>query len=815
MDKIMSKSEGKSVDKRMNKSIEDVIQYYTNMMSKTLQPSQTVTYNDSSIMLNTVLSSGDLLSSDSHLDCSSVVVGEGIHGRVFVCKYTSLVNKNKYVIIKQSIDPIPKRFYFTLYECFINLWFVKDHSHFPRLLSIIVCSPNQVKNAPTFCKHSTTLTTLNKHNIEADLISNKLQLFPVFERVDGNTLADFLSNHHQKLSMPVIKSLLGQVLLICDSLNRGTSRFTHNDLHIKNIMVTLTSETTFTFLGSDNRKRTLPSHGWKILIIDLGYASAYKSGMLATFSRPICQLNDVFKFLTTVYKRCLQTQSQEVNRFILEMIFDIFGKPMFSLLQKKDIYPSFYSYVAHIWESIRNASTDEQKDELFLTLKNASTYTYLKTWSLLTVGDSIDSKEVVSSRPHSQIQAQLSMSPIKYKPQVNLPSKYIKDGKMPGLWFDENTFIHQLSGPVSLYLLTPSNLDMVYRPPVLIFGDFHLSMTNMCNPCESSMHCYSIGQTQLFELLNRFSTMQDSIDVFLEYFDTPEQKEDFVAGLAGGPMADTIKYAENCFRAPRYRRPDALPCPSPNLKWHMIDIRHGSFFEETAQRQRPSVELLIAQMYDPNILVRFVVDPHDPIRESILRILRSLYDPVKNVVHFDRFISTFVDEIMTPGVKSRSLIAKQVRKQKLTMSNDMLKRLFRHCMKVHVESLTKTQRMLDQFKQSFPDSDSYSQFLENFFNWEYQQKQPKRLEYMVFFFNAFVDVYTVLRMFKSASTSVLSVIYCGEAHALSMTHVLQQIYNYRLIYSQPEDNMNRCLTVTQSINMKAIMNDAKLAKNMS
>ena len=110
--------------------------------------------------------------------------------------------------------------------------------------------------------------TKDSYNINDDFIC-KLKNFPVqymfLEKLDG-TLEDFLDI--ENINYDIIKTCLFQTIFTLCYLQKHFE-FTHNDLHINNIMYKSTRDT-YLYYKYNNKYYRVPTHGYIFKIIDFG-----------------------------------------------------------------------------------------------------------------------------------------------------------------------------------------------------------------------------------------------------------------------------------------------------------------------------------------------------------------------------------------------------------------------------------------------------------------------------------------------------------------------------------------------------------------
>ena len=84
------------------------------------------------------------------------------------------------------------------------------------------------------------------------------------------------------------------------------------------------------------------------------------------------------------------------------------------------------------------------------------------------------------------------------------------------LVIDKN-IVNKISGPVSMYLLTPKPNELFPNLPVyMLFGDEHFGTQNMCKKDDTSKGTYNIYDVNFLSLFNQLSTPENPIDFYVE-----------------------------------------------------------------------------------------------------------------------------------------------------------------------------------------------------------------------------------------------------------------------------------------------------------
>lgn len=356
------------------------------------------------------------------------------------------------------------------------------------------------------------------------------------------------------------------------------------------------------------------------------------------------------------------------------------------------------------------------------------------------------------------------------------PEKPVK----AGLWFGDNHVIKQLSGPVSLVIMTPPADSGL--PVVMLWGDTHDSDENLCSPCShAESQCFKVWGKRLYQMLDKVDAV---IDIFTEHAEIPITFSTVRADRDLRHDSPMTRFHYNtmfdCLRPLHSRRPINRPCATQNLRWHMSDVRYGTILDRTVNpiRNRPSLEMavgeLLLQEFFEDAPSGFSSDDFEPFENSVQAILKSsnLENGIDQV-NINEFIHTFIAEVTRPENRKKSLIAKQWHKSRLSLSATDLEDMMTELTYIHM-SLMKNSVNIPLLLTA-----------------------------------SFLDMYFILRMLKQpegGKVSDLSIGYFGHAHVVAISNVLmEQRFGYDVVYSIPKNNFNRCLTITEEIDMLSLL----------
>lgn len=145
-----------------------------------------------------------------------------------------------------------------------------------------------------------------------------------------------------------------------------------------------------------------------------------------------------------------------------------------------------------------------------------------------------------------------------------------------------NLTVHRLSGPVSLYYLTPSEQSGL--PLIVLMGDIHQYRKGMCEPCECPKGseadqkdcCMKVYDTRWLKALDVLAKRYP-VDFYTE----------FSHMHTGGAPNDILfrefyKATWSCHQRQDRFREVYEKCPTENIRWHYVDIRYITSYLEGA-----------------------------------------------------------------------------------------------------------------------------------------------------------------------------------------------------------------------------------------
>ena len=345
------------------------------------------------------------------------------------------------------------------------------------------------------------------------------------------------------------------------------------------------------------------------------------------------------------------------------------------------------------------------------------------------------------------------------------------------------TRVNKISGPVSMYILTPKKNDIFPNLPVyMLFGDIHLSNENMCE--DKSPETLDVYSLDFLSLLNTLSTPEEPIDFYVEGGDI-HNREEKIKTERKYPLDKFWNLYIECYKRKKIALYpyDEKQCEKiPNVRWQSGDAR--SFY------LNPKYKKLGCHMYSLLQTVNF--DEYDYDYNSLLVSLIRLrqdenydYDYcIKKIVSEKMF--SFEDIIFSQD----GLIYKQLNKiQDKSQKSELIKYIklycdyltkrmkteFRSYMKIFEETEDVLIRVIKSYYKDPQELDRKAfKYIKE--NWDNVQK------YYVFLqskYSLILDVYTICRSFKYLDSKdpkpIMNILYTGQYHTENIMFFLDKI----------------------------------------
>jgi hypothetical protein len=437
--------------------------------------------------------------------------------------------------------------------------------------------------------------------------------------------------------------------------------------------------------------------------------------------------------------------------------------------------------------------------------------------------------------------------------------------KMP-LVISYDKQVKKISGPVSMYILTPVKNQIFPKLPVfMLFGDRHGQNDNMCEEKLSGVHpIYSI---EFLETINTLGSTEEPIDFYVEGGDfhnqirTKPYSENY-------PLINTKNIYVQCYRNKRSDRrsiaqyPHSIDCTRiPNIRWQSGDTR---LFTKPTQKQENLNDNLwmfltiIIKNFSKGITEKDIITVihsfnESPSRTDIFKetLDKGLNGHILNLLEELKIIRGISLEETLPVMYRRifsadSMVRKQLDKlfpdQQLAMEGFIKQ----YCINQYNSLVKSYEPYIKDFEiiQNNLVRLVIEYVTEGVLNTECLQilgdKWRLITKYYIFISstcNMLIELYTVFRSFKYFSTEtttsrpILNIVYYGEQHIQNMIYFLSNIselysvdeiykYNPHWFYKITTDKdgvedlvrvngINRCIDILKYINLPQVLDNAR------
>lgn len=249
-----------------------------------------------------------------------------------------------------------------LHEVLINQLVLRDtiiregSLQFPLQYAYIICAPNLTDDATL--KHQDLSTRFcdaplqnytSDRVVNRDLLRGKLRMFCVQEKVNGSTWGDAIDSgvysHEDPLEM---LSILFQIFGALDQLN-ARRVYTHNDLHLNNVMLVPSASLSIRFEGSDGITREISQAKHIAVLIDEGRASGSYEWKGKTYLAVLDTKYGAFMgtdILRMFYNMLGESPRGGSNYAIVKrMLGRLFGPDVFVFMKQRETPESFSDFM--------------------------------------------------------------------------------------------------------------------------------------------------------------------------------------------------------------------------------------------------------------------------------------------------------------------------------------------------------------------------------------------------------------------------------------------------------------------------------------
>jgi hypothetical protein len=383
------------------------------------------------------------------------------------------------------------------------------------------------------------------------------------------------------------------------------------------------------------------------------------------------------------------------------------------------------------------------------------------------------------------------------------------------LLINENR-VNRISGPVSMYILTPKRNDVFKNLPVyMLFGDVHNSNENICEGGDNLSGTYNIYDINFLNILNTLSTPEEPIDFYIEGGDLHNREHEDAIYPETFPMQMVWNLYIKCYnnRNRRISNYDQKDC-SKNIRWQSGDARN--FEDEKFEKMNCNIYKVLENLDFKNKL--------DLISQLNEFFKKGDYC-VEKILNEKAF--SFEDIIFSQD----SLIFKQLEKFKPVQRDKMIEYIIKFCKYLSDSIISKNKIYFKKFeeihkhfinfvnifyKTRVASGESYEFLMKN---WEYMNLYHYLLSKKN---NIILDIYTICRSFKYLNSEgvvpIMNIIYCGNLHILNLVYFLEnvtELYDVEIIskFDISEDyvynKVNRCIEIKNDIDLAKIVMDVR------
>ena len=399
----------------------------------------------------------------------------------------------------------------------------------------------------------------------------------------------------------------------------------------------------------------------------------------------------------------------------------------------------------------------------------------------------------------------------------------------PGLHIGD-FLVKKISGPVSMQVMnTTTKEEGIRLPLVILWGDNHRDLSNMCEPCDSKEDCYSVYDSTFLENLNQFASRYP-VDFYME--------SDYLSFYRNTYPKDVLDY----FRGGIYNCINKQiddECPYKNIRWHSTDVRFMrnvestiGFIENTKTHLDSCltrIKTIIQHLVKTGILIKldYLKPNFSNMSSDQLYGLNISIEMLAHTLKSNIGLIQAVQVYKRSCMEKKSSIMKQLRKIKNSTYNslDFWMGIVTQCI-FDVRYYSNIHKDIKELKNEIGDNlydalyylflyictgnDIYLPYIsldikfltENAVNRFFSL--AKRL--LLILTNHFVDLYTVLRMIKQpdgGEQPLLAMCYHGYNHSKGIAFMLKKVFKYNdIFFADNSENMNRCITIDTQIDVE-------------
>jgi hypothetical protein len=389
--------------------------------------------------------------------------------------------------------------------------------------------------------------------------------------------------------------------------------------------------------------------------------------------------------------------------------------------------------------------------------------------------------------------------------------------------------VDKISGPVSTYIFEPTEKNLEnnpYAPIFILFGDWHLSSKNYCDPNEGDGNDYKIFDINFLKLFSDLVEVKEekeengTVDFYLEGGPFHLKRIDKSPWPTNTPMHDLWIMFKDCYYNKRMETEPLnmeMYKQIKNIRWQSGDIR---FFPTEMIHLSVFIEIFINNI-DTNKRLIFK-DNMNGLNKYIIKYLRQnicIYSEFKDEILNTEFTE---EKFIEKNIKNVSLIRKQLlkcgnKKEKIEeQCIKYVKSIYEKYLNDSVEELHEVhEEVLSLFKND-PYSSEADKYLDNI-RGSYMDGTLKRYLQALKIVNSMkLDLYSLVRSFKIMTSiefnkqkdttnyslpPLINIFYFGDLHIENIRQFLSTngykelvtISNTPFIETNNTDEINRCI----------------------
>jgi hypothetical protein len=395
--------------------------------------------------------------------------------------------------------------------------------------------------------------------------------------------------------------------------------------------------------------------------------------------------------------------------------------------------------------------------------------------------------------------------------------------------------VNKISGPVSMYILTPKKSKLFPNLPVfMLFGDIHLGEEGMCVEKENK-GVYRIYDLQFLSMLSNLTRPEEPIDFYVEGGDLHNTTT--TIRFKTQPMRMLWNLYGECYSKKKiavYRH--NTDCRQiKNIRWQSADPR---FFGNIENFYCTSHKLL-NEIFSKNVNKD---DRYEYLREVLHKFRAENYTCMSNLAKESIEINNVTSETETNLFMKRifseySPIYKQIKKLNQAQRQRIIE-IIKNYIQVYIQKtfIFKYEGWIKQCKGAYLQlikfiniwyRESYSGGMtsKEFFDLNLADKWDNLNTYNLYIANLnniLLDIYTICRSLKyleyKGARPIMNILYAGNLHIKNIILFLESLlYNVQIVKSHNEDDNNpvRCVEIKDNIDLKSILDNARRLRDYS